>query len=175
MAWLYSLSAELGADRDTANAFQKHFDGIALNLESGTAPQASLSQDDEGNWWCMVLVRGLSERGVTSATDAYTMTETGLSLYERLRNSPIYRFALTGVEVDIFRQYTELIDDEMIKTTPQRFPGLVLNLSVWDEMGKPPGFKPFTQGYVWVPYTGEVYAPLTSDPALKSRYEKLLA
>jgi len=61
----------------------------------------------------------LSERGLISATNAYTMTEAGLSLYG--------------------------------------------------------GFKSFTLGYVWVPYTGEVYSPLTSDSALKSRYEKLLA
>ena len=43
-------------------------------------------------------------------------------------------------------------------------PGLVLSTALAEEVKTLPGFQPFSYGYVWQPYKGEVYysAVLTS-------------
>ncbi|MEM9217886.1 MAG: hypothetical protein AAGD25_26540 [Cyanobacteria bacterium P01_F01_bin.150] len=53
---------------------------------------------------------------------------------------------------------------------------LGLNLDqVRQSMGTPTTFSPFSSGYVWQPYEGETYKPLTVSPLLKERMNRLLA
>ena len=98
------------------------------------------------------------------------MTELGILLYQRLRSAPTFRYALVGVEVDEFRTYSELLED----SSSLAFLGLVLVQTVWEAIGSSPGFRPFSPGYVWKPYEGEVYKPLMASLELKSKLNELL-
>ena len=54
-------------------------------------------------------------------------------------------------------------------------PGLVLSTALAEEVKTLPGFQPFSYGYVWQPYKGEVYNPLMTSPELKNKLDELLA
>jgi hypothetical protein len=172
MTWIFSLSAECGADRATAEQFDRHFDSVSWMLSNGSQSQcrADIFQDIEENWWCRVNPSGISEVGIDAPQTAYLMTELGILLYQRLRSAPTFRYALVGVEVDEFRTYHELLDESPTPT----FPGLVLAETVWQSLGASPTFRPFSSGYVWQPYEGEVYKPLLVSSDLKNKLNELL-
>jgi hypothetical protein len=172
MAWIFSLSAECGSDQARAQEFSKHFDGAHLTLSNGAQSQCRVSifQDIEDNWWSRVCPNNISEVGVNTPETAYLMTELGILLYQRLLSAPSFRYALVGVEVDEFRTYSELLED----LPNLAFPGLVLAESIWQEAGSPQTFQPFSLGYVWKTYEGEVYKPLMASPDLKTKLNKLL-
>ncbi len=172
MAWVFSLSAECGREEARAKLFAQHFHEISLVLSNGRQSQcrAAIFQDLEENWWCQVCPTGISEIGIETPESAYLMTELGILLYQRLRSAPAFRYALVGVEVDEFRTYSELLADSGTLT----FPGLVLSKAVWQAMGTPKVFRPFTSEYLWKPYEGEAYKPLMASPDLKSKLDELL-
>jgi hypothetical protein len=146
MAFLFGLAAECGASQEDAAALARHF----------TPWDTRMFTDATGNWWCHVLPAVVSRSGVESAEDASQMTALGHELYERLRSAPpLYRFALAGVETDEFRTFAELLEEDEL----QRFPGLVLADSLWEELGRPERFARFAPGYRWMPYEGERYEP----------------
>jgi hypothetical protein len=172
MTWTFSLSAECGAEQVAAEQFSHHFDGLAWVLSNGFQSQCHtvVFQDIEENWWCQVAPSGISEVGIGTSDIAYQMTELGIFLYQRLQSAPPFRYALVGIEVDEFRTYSELISE----TTIPSFPGLVLAEAVWRSRGASTLFRPFSSGYVWQPYEGEVYRPLTISPDLKNKFSELL-
>jgi len=172
MAWTFSLSAECGAEQVDAEQFAKHFDGLSWVLSNGNQSQChtAVLQDIEENWWCQVLPSGISEVGIDSSDIAYQMTELGILLYQRLQPAPPFRYALVGVEADEFRTYSELSTEIPVIS----FPGLVLAETVWRSLGALTLFRPFSPGYVWHPYEGEVYKPLMVSPDLKNKLKELL-
>jgi len=172
MAWTFSLSAECGEAKIAAEQFAQHFDGFAWILANGTQYQChtTLFQDLEGNWWSRVSPSGISEVGIDASDIAYQMTELGILLYQRLQSAPPFRYALVGVEADEFRTYSELITEIPVTS----FPGLVLVETVWRSLGASTLFRPFSSGYVWHPYEGEVYKPLMVSPDLKNKLKELL-
>lgn len=172
MAWMFSLSAECGAEQAIAEQFVHHFDQVSWVLSNGSESQCRVGifQDIEENWWCRVCPSSISEVGIDTPESAYLMTELGILLYPRLRSAPTFRYALVGVEVDEFRTYSELLED----SSSLAFPGLVLVQTVWEAINSSPGFRPFSPGYVWKPYEGEVYKPLMASSELKSKLNELL-
>jgi hypothetical protein len=172
MTWAFSLSAECGLEQIAAEQFAQHFDGLSWVLSSGLQSQCqtTIFQDIEENWWCRVCPNNLSGIGINKPDIAYSMTELGILLYQRLRFAPPFRYALVGVEVDEFRTYQELIAE--IPATS--FPGLVLAEAIWRSLGDSTSFRPFSPGYVWQPYEGEVYKPLTVSSDLKDKLNELL-
>jgi hypothetical protein len=172
MTWAFSLSAECGAEQIVAEQFAQHFNELSWVFSNGMQTQChtSIFQDLEENWWCRVCPDNLSGIGIDSPDVAYSMTELGILLYQRLQSAPPFRFALVGVEIDEFRTYSELSSDIL----DTRFPGLVIAETVWRSFGASDLFRPFSLGYVWHPYEGEVYKPLTVSPALKDRLNELL-
>lgn len=172
MTWAFSLSAECGAEQVTAEQFAQHFDGLIWVLSNGSPAQChtAIFQDFEENWWCRICPDNLSGTGVNAPDIAYLMTEVGILLYQRLQSAPPFRYALVGVEVDEFRTYSELSAD--LPATD--FPGLVVAEAIWQPLGASPSFQPFSPGYVWHPYEGEVYKPLMVSPDLKSKLNELL-
>ena len=176
MAWTFSLSAECGADQRIAEQVAQHFEGASWVLSNGNQSRchAAVFQDIEGNWWCRACPDGISEVGIDRSDIAYQMTELGILLYQRLQSAPLFRYALVGVEVDEFRTYRELSDELSAEATVRSFPGLVLAEPVWRSLGSSPVFRPFSSGYVWQPYEGEVYRPLTVSPDLKDKLDALL-
>jgi hypothetical protein len=172
MTWIFSLSAECGAEQAIAEQFAHHFDNVSWMLSNGSQIQchAKIFQDIEENWWCQVSPSGISEVGIDAPATAYLMTELGILLYQRLRSATTFRYALVGVEVDEFRTYCELIEESPTPT----FPGLVLAETLWQTMGASPTFRLFSSGYVWKPYEGEVYKPLLVSSDLKDKLNELL-
>jgi hypothetical protein len=172
MAWIFSLSAECGAEQTAVEQFAHHFDAISWVLLNGSQFQchAVIFQDVEENWWCRVFPSGISEVGIDTPESAYLMTELGILLYHRLRSAPPFRYALVGVEVDEFRTYSELLEE----SSTLAFPGLVLSETVWQAVGSSQSFRPFSPGYVWKHYEGEVYKPLMASSDLKNKLNELL-
>jgi hypothetical protein len=149
MAWVFSLSAECGEQKQAAEAVANHFKGLTVTLANGTQFPCRVSTFcHDGDWWAMICPEGVSQSGIRNEHDAIQMTEIGRALYERLRTSPAYRYALVGVEVDAFRTFSEL-DDDVIQ---RAFDGLVLAEVVWQKLGSPAIFAPFSSGYRWRPF-----------------------
>ena len=98
------------------------------------------------------------------------MTELGIILYQHLQSAPSFRYALVGIEVDEFRTYSELLEN----SSALNFSGLVIAESIWHSQGEPKIFRPFSLGYVWKPYEGEVYKPLTASLDLRNMLNNLL-
>ncbi|NEQ70777.1 MAG: hypothetical protein F6K21_35855 [Symploca sp. SIO2D2] len=172
MAWIFSLSAECGEQQAVAEQFSYHFDQVSWVLANGSQSQCRVGifQDIEENWWCRVSPSSVSEVGIDTAESAFLMTEIGILLYKHLQSAPTFRYALVGVEVDEFRTYSELLEE----SSTLAIPGLVLAQTTWQAMGLSPGFRPFSTGYVWQPYEGEVYKPLMVSPELKNKLNSLL-
>ena len=176
MVWIFSLSAECGSDESSAKELANYFGAIRANiwiLSNGSIHicRTDTFQDIENNWWCRVYPDNVSEVGIDSPESAYLMTELGLSFYEALKFDSRFRYALVGVEVDEFRTYSELIED----LPNLSIPGLVLSTSLKQEVETLRVFQPFSDGYVWQPYQGEVYNPLMVSPELKSKLDQLSA
>ncbi|MFH7242627.1 MAG: hypothetical protein ACHWZW_07230 [Spirulina sp.] len=172
MTWKFSLSAECGLDESKAKLFSQYFDGVIWTLSNGRQCQCRTAtfQDIEENWWCQVCPNNISEIGIESPESEYSMTELGILFYQHLRSAPKFRYALVGVEVDEFRTYSELLED----FSALSIPGLVLAVEVGQEMELSPVYRPFSPGYVWLPYEGEIYNPLMASPILKNKLNKLL-
>jgi hypothetical protein len=172
MGWIFSLSAECGAQQALAEEFAQHFQGVCEILSTGHESQwhSGIFQDVEENWWCRVCPVGEREVGIDTPESAYLMTELGILLYRRLQSAPPFRYALVGLEVDEFRTYNELLEE----CSTLLFPGLVLAEAVWQAIGSSRAFQPFSPGYVWKPYKGEVYKPLMVSPDLKQKLNELL-
>lgn len=135
MAWIFSLSAECEHEADAA-ALAAHF----------ADDPTGVSEDPCGGWWC-----GVAPPGVDYDDEAAQRDHTA-RLYEHLRSAPPrYRYALAGVEVDEFRRYDELLEEDL-ELAPT-FPGLVLAEPLWRRLGEPAGFEAFSPGYVWAPLT----------------------
>ncbi|NEZ59258.1 hypothetical protein D0962_26570 [Leptolyngbyaceae cyanobacterium CCMR0082] len=173
MAWVFSLSAECGSNQNTAEQFAQHFETVSWSLSNGSQSQCcpTVFQDINGNWWCRICPDGISEVGIEAPDSAYLMTELGILLYQHLQSAPTFRYALVGLEVDEFRTFDELLDE----SSTLSMPGLVLSESIWQALSSPSVFRAFSSGYVWQPYEGETYKPLTVSPLLKEQMSRLLA
>ncbi|MEM9214489.1 MAG: hypothetical protein AAGD25_09100 [Cyanobacteria bacterium P01_F01_bin.150] len=173
MAWVFSLSVECGSDQSTAEQFAGHYEDISWSLSNGTQSKclSTLFQDIDEHWWCRICPNGISEIGIEAPESAYLMTELGILLYQHLQSAPAFRYALVGLEVDEFRTFEELLDE----TSIFNMPGLVLSNNIWQLMGSPTTFRSFSPDYVWQPYEGETYKPLTVSPLLKEQMNRLLA
>jgi hypothetical protein len=173
MAWSFNLAAECGELEADATRLCQHFQGNILSLNDGSSFECrgDVFQDLENNWWCRVCPQGISSTGTNTPETAYLMTEIGILLYRLLQSAPAFRFALVGVEVDEFRTYHELIEDQELLAV--LFPGLVLANPVWKSIGSPGSFRKFSGDYVWQSYGGEVYHPLRASLDLTERLDRL--
>ena len=172
MAWAFSLSVECGRSQDAVKRFAVYFEGMTLTLSTGLSSRChtTIFRDMDENWWCRICPSDISETGIEATDTAYLMTELGILLYQQLRPAPSFRYGIAGVEVDEFRTYSELLEETSIAD----FLELVLAEDTWRALASPSTFIPFTQGYVWQPYEGEVYKPLTVSPVLKEQMNNLL-
>jgi hypothetical protein len=128
----FGISAEFGAATEKAEEFVVRFldEGKVFPGIRGRA-----FADGEGNWWAHVTLEGIA-RAQETAWEA-RLTEVAIRL-------GMFRFALAGVETDEFRTYSELSED----IEQERFPGLVLARSTWNELGCPPGFIGYSESFL---------------------------
>ena len=150
MAWIFSLSAECGPQKEVAEEFARYFDGFTVTLADGSrfTCWSGTTRNDDECWWATICPDGVTRSGIGDEQERRQLTEIGFVLYERLRNAPPFRFALVGVEVEHWRQFSELDDDVVTRDSN----GLVLSDSVWRHLGSPKVFVPFAHGYRWRPF-----------------------
>lgn len=148
MAWLFSLSAECGPAKEAAEAFASHFEGFVVSLHDGSRFQCNSSVQHFEDWWACVLPVGVSRSGINNQDDERQLTLIGNALYERLCSAPPFRYAIVGVELEEFRNFSELDND----VAELDFNGLVLSDAVWKHVGSLSSFVPFETGYRWRPF-----------------------
>jgi hypothetical protein len=150
MAWLFSLSAECGPQKERAEALADHFRGLTITIADGSSYPCvgDTFQDADNNWWGRICPDGVTTNGINSVEEQRQLTEIGFALYERLRSAPAFRYALVGIGVDGIREFSEL-DDDVVTLD---FNGLVLSDAVWQHLGSPGIFVPFAPGYRWRPF-----------------------
>jgi hypothetical protein len=148
MALIYSLSAECGRDKSAAEAVAKHFEGFAPVLDNGSQYfcETWLVQADDV-WWAACHPPGIGLTGL-EPQDIPICNALAVALYDRLRTAPPYRFAAYGCEVDCWREYDDL-DNDVIE---RNFSGFVVAEEIWQRLGAPGVFVPFSPGYYWRPF-----------------------
>jgi len=156
MAWVFQLAAECGPNKGGAEVISDHFKTFRLVLSDGLESSCSVSliPDNESNWWCLVTPNNVSKSGVKDEHDAEQLTELGYVLYQQLRACSTFRYALVGIEVELFRLYSELVNEESY----MKFSGLVLSQDLWEVIGRPSEVEEFKPGYFWFPYQGEKFS-----------------
>lgn len=148
-AWIFSVSAECGDSKSAAEALARHFEGHTVKISTGQEFLCGVRVwQEQGAWWASASPEGVSRIGFFNESEAAKCTAVGFGLYDRLRTAPAYRYALVGVEVDGFRSYEELGPDVVILD----FSGLVVADAVWQHLGSPSVFVPFSPGYRWRPF-----------------------
>lgn len=155
MGTFFQLSIECGADESLARSVVRHFEAHAFQISEtlNSTCSSGIIKDADGNLWAIVSPSGLGAIGISSEHDAVHMTIAGQHVYERLLSSPPFRYAIAGVETEVFRTFSELQDTEA--SLYPRLHGLVMSHEIWESVGRPPGFVKFRDGYIWLPYKGE--------------------
>jgi len=184
MAYDYSLSTECGADRGPADAFAKHFEGLAFELMTGKTSACSVDvhTDDETNWWVDVFPHNITRSNGSNLTDAIEVSELGYRLYKQLQSAPPFRFSLFGCEVTEFRLHGQLADDIAVYrdgrtefNNSPAFEGLVLSQGMWEWLGKSIAFFPFVDGYRWRLYQGKGHSVILDNTDYGRLLRKLQA
>lgn len=153
MGWDFGLCVEC-CDRSGAEAIAQHFDKLELFLWDGRKCNRRVyiyQTEDRGliDWWCCVNILGIDEYINANGQNTREMTELSLLLYQHLRSSPSFRYALVGVEVDEFRYYHELLPSE--NDADINFIGLVISEEIYQSANQPIDFITFRPGYFWKP------------------------
>ena len=155
MAYIFELAVECGPGEEDAKAVGRFFDGYPIKIQGSQGELLSSCrivcwQDKENNWWCSVFPSGVSE-GLSDNTikSKEEILEVTSNLYDRLKSAPCFRYAVAGFEVTPFDTYSQLLRDKGANHEP--FDGLVLNRTLWEEIGRPSGYEPFTGDTYWFP------------------------
>ena len=115
MALLFELAIEFGKNKSIADKAVNHFQGYICKLSDGLESifKTYRVEDFEGNSWLCIYPSGLSTSGICSEKDARQMSEVGEHLYNLLKTAPEFRYAIVGVEVELFRLESEIqaLDD----------------------------------------------------------------
>lgn len=150
VAWFFMLAADVGDDREAAEAFARYFDGRSLRFSDGflctleTVPfDKSLTQHVPNGPWCFrTIPSGLGTTGIT-ADEQVRADEIQRWFYDLLLEAPDFRIADVGVEVVAHFEDGE-VPDRVCR-------GMVVSQEIWEEMGKPGGMESFRRGYFWIP------------------------
>lgn len=150
MAWIYSLSAEFGGDKEAALTFREFFAGTESHLPDGqvVVNKSDVFQDTDGNWWSSVIPSATDRLQDRLTENKRLQEDVSEVLYRSLQGAPFFRYAIVGLEVEEFRTYNELLQEPDLSI----FPGLVINKDLLEELRVPSSFRPFGSGYVWLPY-----------------------
>jgi hypothetical protein len=164
MALIFEMAVECGREKKDANAVSQHFQDITIN--AGTSEQPLLStmristwQDGEGNWWCSIFPSGVSRTGrqdntIRSAPQVYLIA---MGLYRRLMEVRHFRYAVCGYEVTPFDTYSKLLKDKGGAHKP--LTGLVLSRAIYEQLGRPVGYREFGEQSYWIPLSEEGVFP----------------
>lgn len=144
MAWIYSMWVETET-KELGKAIKDYFNN---RIVKSNGREYRISAYEGG----MVTVDGISRIGITSKADADEMTLIGFEFYKLLKGAPEYRYALTGVEVDGWREMKELEEDP---NDILLISGFVIRKDIYEKLGSPGELSEFNSRYLWTPYEGE--------------------
>ncbi|MHA7060274.1 hypothetical protein ACWGOQ_0023860 [Aquimarina sp. M1] len=144
MAWIYSMWIETESEKQGI-AVKDYFN---KNTVKANGEEYTIRAYQVG----MVTVNGISQIGITSKSDAEEMTSIGFEFYKLLKEAPKYRYALTGVEVDGWREMSELEEDP---NDILLISGFVIRKDIYQKLGSPGELCEFNSKYLWTPYEGE--------------------
>lgn len=144
MAWIYSMWIETETE-ELGKAIKDYFNNHVIK---SNGKKYKISAYESG----MVTVDGISRIGITSKADADEMTLIGFEFYKLLKKAPEYRYALTGVEVDGWREMSELEEDP---NDILLISGFVIRKDIYEKLGSPGELSEFNSKYLWNPYEGE--------------------
>ena len=159
MAWIFSLSAECGELRTSAEKFTDYFQNLILKFADGLEIpcSANVFYDGENNWWSLVNPKSIIAGGINCKVEhckTERTSEAGFLLYEHLKFAPPFRYAIAGWEVDGFAEEGELDSADL-----QTLDGLVLSQEFCERLNCFSTFKPFSSNHYWLPYQGEKWQP----------------
>jgi hypothetical protein len=152
MGWSFELSIEFGGDANASGLAQRHFNDQPVVLDDGNDAlfKADCATIDEyERWWLSVVVL-IKGKPLQASDNAAMLTMASRKLYERLKLFSGYRFAIVGIETFQFNSLESL---PKLLGNPA-LAGLVVSKEVYQSIGLPAGFQPFSNGYLWLPSDG---------------------
>ena len=162
MAIIFELWAECSTKSD-CTALVSHFDGLQMRL---LTPRTILWRASEADSSTAMVASSpdLSRYGTRTLQDALEFTESGIRLYNHLKNGPAFRFARVAWEAELI-SLAELSDwvPPMGKDECRLEIECVIDESLYRQLGSPQFCYPFRDGYRWTRYRGEQYMPLYSN------------
>ncbi|MEA5531031.1 tetratricopeptide repeat protein [Dolichospermum sp. UHCC 0684] len=181
--------AECGS-KEQAEVFSQHFKGIYWTLEDNIDSEcdAEIRQDFEDNWWSILSASAIDWTPANREEGNYRyfqISELQRHLQEHLKSAPAFRYGLIGeiekqdlnnllTDSDYGATYSHLVSSASSENTQTSFrvpifvyalkAGFLLSQSLYQEVRSPSNFKPFIQGYVWLPpsstiISGGIQAP----------------
>lgn len=169
MAIVFELWVETRS-RASLDELKAHFSGLEWPLVTGRTVScvAQIVDADAEARALVVHSPDLSDKGVRTVGDAVEATEVGLRLYARLRTAPDFAFARVAWDPE------NVSMSDLAEFVHQGF-SCVVDDALYRELGAPPYFSLFREGYWWQRYRGEAYDPLFSNDqqALNERCREL--
>ena len=149
MAWIFQMWIETEKNGDEIRDYFSSKEKLIINKKI-----FPIIASQSGNTGSMITIDGISGCGIQSKEDALLMSKIGFAFYKLLKNAPDFRYALTGVEVDGWREFDELVE------FPNDFDdlkGFVMNKAMYKQINSTVKMIDFKNKYLWIPYEGETY------------------
>ncbi len=152
MAWTFQIWIESGNNEESGIAIRNYFESQKeIVTEIG---KYQIIAHQSGETGSMITVDGISQTGIDSELEKNKMSLIGNQFYVLLKNAPEFRYALTGIEVDGWREMSELVEEPndilLIK-------GFVIRKDIYKLLGYPGEMSEFKTDYLWTPYEGEYW------------------
>lgn len=148
----------------------------ALHIKAHFADMESIIQDypflercdDEGNWWITLVPKGFGFGIPWDKSELINSQAKRLaiikSIYGRLQKISKFELAVMGWEA---ADFVRDLDDQVAKIGGIKIsadylstPGTVLHKDIWEDLGEPENFTPFSSSHVW---TGDLKALAKSE------------
>ena len=149
MAWIFQMWIETENNGDEIRNYFSSKEKLIINEKI-----FSIIAHQSGNTGSMITTDGISESGIHSKEDAIVMSKIGLAFYKLLKNAPDFRYALTGIEVDGWREFDELVE---FPNDFNNLKGFVMNKEMYKQINSTVKMIDFKNEYLWIPYEGETY------------------
>lgn len=151
MAVYWDLGAACASEAAAQN-FAKWFEHREIPLSDGTKVGFKTSVTPRHDLW-MVWIWPLGMAYASPFGSRYDLVDTDLRyeieewIYDRLEECPPFEYAFFGGEA-----HERLLDEPLaeILDDPNYIPAaFVIATASYDRAGRPPGFAPFSDGYLW--------------------------
>ena len=156
MAVYFNLAANFETSEKDAKEFVNYFSKKKIILSDGnTVPLEGSFTKLENNEFIAVVYPEKMSMGSPMGSN-YALLEKPFDeeidkwFYHELKEFPFFSYAFFGGEAyDTFLDIS--FTTEILKGPHFPWKGLVVKSEFWNKMGKPNLYKPFCDGYLWIP------------------------